>query len=168
MSRKTIRVMPREGAEAIKPDAQSVCISITDRHRSDAQLQAGWRAVLRLKFDDIECEGAHYLPLSSREAQAVLDFAHEHRDCDVVVHCEWGHSRSVGVGVFLSAWLNRPLSANIDRPNNWVISKLCTGGLRRSLHWRDGQLLKVCLLGPLWFARKNLAASTMKGSDLAP
>ena len=155
MTFKSVSVMSRERAENTLPAPGAVCISITDRHRSDACLQ-GFSATLRLKFDDIECEGGNYLPLSSTQASEILEFVHTHRERDIRVHCEFGYSRSVAVGVFISAWLKRPLSADITHPNAWVIGKLCERGLRMGLRRRDWHLVKVCLLGPLPFARKNL------------
>lgn len=150
-----VMVMSRERAEGATPPAGCVCISITDRHRSDAKL-TGWADILRLKFDDIECEGGDYLPLSSTQAQAILRFVHANRDQAVAAHCEFGYSRSVAVGVFISAWLGRPLSADLTHPNTWVITRLCAVGVGLALRWRDRRLLAVCLMGPMWFARKNL------------
>jgi rhodanese-related sulfurtransferase len=154
MEGPTVVVMSRERAEHTRPGAGSVCISITERHHSDAKL-AGWADILRLKFDDIECEGGDYLPLSSEQAREILEFAHGHRDRTITPHCQFGYSRSVAVGVFLSAWLNRPLSADLSHPNTWVIARLCAVGLRMAIRWRDLRLLAVCLVGPMWFARKN-------------
>jgi predicted protein tyrosine phosphatase len=152
-----IIVMSRERAEGTTPAAGSVCISITERYHSDAKLH-GWADILRLKFDDIECEGGDYLPLSSEQAREILEFARTYRDRNITPHCHFGYSRSVAVGVFLSAWLNRPLTADLARPNSWVIARLCSVGLRLAIRWRDLRLLAVCLLGPIWFARKNLTS----------
>jgi hypothetical protein len=152
--RLSVTVMSRERAQGERP-ACAACISITDRHRSDAAL-VGWQEVLRLKFDDIECEGSHYLPLSNAQADDILAFARRHQDIDLVAHCEFGYSRSVAVGVFLSAWLDRPLSADLSHPNSLVIAKLCIRGLRKALRWRDARLAVVCLVGPMSFALRRL------------
>lgn len=86
---------------------RDVCISINSpRSGEEAKLSANFRAVLRLRFDDLggfdEPYPAGAVQLSSDDADRIVAFAEEHRGAArMVVHCAAGASRSVAVALAL-------------------------------------------------------------------
>lgn len=99
-----------EAAKAWKPDAETVCISITEPMRF-ADLADGWAdKPLRLKFHDIDPariearnavagrpRGTHqdaYTPCHPRQAEMIAAYATKHRGKNILVHCAAGISRS--------------------------------------------------------------------------
>lgn len=146
---RRIRVLPRLAAERREPLPGEVCISITNPSQSPAQLE-GYADILRLGFHDTDRVGGHYTVMSAQDAQSVLDFAHRHRSAPLTVHCEFGASRSVGVGLFLAAWLYRPLfvaSTDVLIPNPWVVNQLRAASLKRGIRSLDGRLLACAAFG---------------------
>lgn len=150
MHPSAIRVLPRLQAEALDIQAPTVCISIRNPRQSDAHLD-DYSAVLRLGFHDHDWPNHMFTVMSRGQAKQVLAFARAHRDQPLVVHCEYGASRSVAVGLFLAAWLDRPLSLTVPvlLPNPWVLRQLRLAGLRAALCWRDLRLARVAMKGPL-------------------
>ncbi len=150
MHPSAIRVLPRLHAEALGIQEPTVCISIRNPRQSDAHL-GDYSAVLRLGFHDHDWPTHMFTVMSLAQATQVLDFARAHHDQALVVHCEYGASRSVAVGLFLAAWLERPLSLTVPvlLPNPWVIRQLRLAGLWSALRWRDLRLARVALKGPL-------------------
>lgn len=144
-----IRVLPRLAAERREPLEGEVCISITNPSQSPAQLE-GFADVLRLGFHDTDRIGGHYTVMSGADARAVLAFAHQYRDVPLTVHCEFGASRSVGVGLFIAAWLYRPLfvaSTDVLIPNPWVVNQLRAAAAKRGISQLDGRLLACAAFG---------------------
>jgi hypothetical protein len=74
-----------------------------------------------------------------------------HAAAPLTVHCQFGQSRSVAVGIFLAAWLDRQvlLAHDVLAPNPWVLRQLRRAALPCALRWRDWRLLAVALTGPL-------------------
>jgi predicted protein tyrosine phosphatase len=151
VTRPPIRVLTQYDAMRRSPVEGEVCISITNPRQSDADLEPGWAEILRQGFHDTDREGGGFTAMSLEHARDVLDFARTHRDAPMTVHCWAASSRSVGVAVFLAAWLDRQLLLTNDvlAPNPWVIRKLQRAALSRAVSWRDSDLMKVALVGPL-------------------
>lgn len=75
----------------------------------------GWKASLRLDFDDITGEGYSIpimndtgefemvtpVPFSKEQGKQLLDFIIEHHGSPFVIHCDAGVSRSVAVASFM-------------------------------------------------------------------
>lgn len=104
-----IRALSRREAEEYSPSQDyEVCISIRSPEGSKSDLSPGFEAVLRLQFDDVNQtyrrrferleEPLPLVPIQPTQALQIVSFYRKHRDCGVlVVHCEAGVSRSVGV-----------------------------------------------------------------------
>lgn len=146
---RAIRVLPRADAEAREPFAGEVCISITNPNQSPAQLD-DYADVLRLGFHDTDRRGGGFTVMSRAAARDCLAFGETHRNAPLTVHCQFGASRSVAVGLFLAAWLDRPLrvaATDVLMPNPWVLNQLRAAALYRSLSALDARLLKCALFG---------------------
>lgn len=157
----TVVVLPRLMAEAMEPLAGAVCISITNPNQSAARLD-GWHDVLRLGFHDTDRKGGGFTVMTRLDALQVLRFSRRHRAAPMTVHCEAGASRSVGVGVFLSAWRREALSIQEDVlfPNPLVVRQLRLAGLSVALQTRDRRLWAVSWKGPMAL-RSEFAASNL-------
>jgi predicted protein tyrosine phosphatase len=146
---RLVRVLPRRAAVNRTPLAGEVCISITNPRQSQPTLE-GYADILRLGFHDTDREGGNFTAMSREHGKAVLEFAAKYKDAPLMVHCEAGASRSVGVGLFLAAWLNRPLllvGTDVLEPNPWVVNQMRGAALYRSLRERDSRLLACALFG---------------------
>lgn len=100
----------REAAE-YEPEEAEACISIVSPEAEHPDLSDYFWGVLKLKFHDVDeiyfkrldeqdAEiSAHITPFSLNHAQQILDFwdGRKHDIDRLVVHCEAGVSRSVGV-----------------------------------------------------------------------
>jgi predicted protein tyrosine phosphatase len=148
--RRLVRVLPRRLAVCREPLAGEVCISITNPRQSQAELEDGYADILRLGFHDTDQVGGNFTVMSREHAKAVLEFGAKHKDAPLMVHCDAGASRSVGVGLFLAAWLNRPLrlvATDVLEPNPWVVNQLRGAALSRAFAARDWRLLTCALFG---------------------
>lgn len=106
-----IVALNREEASDYRPTGDSeVCISVTDPGTRRAALSADFDYILRLSFVDLdwyywanlEKRGKEppedIQPMTDDQAAEVAEFIQEHTDADaLVVHCEAGVSRSVGI-----------------------------------------------------------------------
>lgn len=93
------RVLSREAAEAYVPRGVEVCVSISDPGAPPARLSRAFAAVLRLTFNDIVAGPADEDVLFADEhAGQIVRFVRQWPHVDrIVVHCEFGASRSPGV-----------------------------------------------------------------------
>jgi predicted protein tyrosine phosphatase len=97
--------MSQERVEAYLPRPYEAIISITDHGASNADLNAGWHAVLRLSFDDVDPIDSPAEPdevvieLQDDQADQIAAFVRDnfHSVNTLVVHCKYGQSRSAGV-----------------------------------------------------------------------
>lgn len=125
----------RQHAESLTGAPDTVVISITDPGQTDAILSPDFKDVLRLSFYDA-VPADEYLPapfpgLFDREmARKISSFVEKWQAAaeatSVVVHCEFGISRSAAVALFVEAMSAAPLNArefSYDA-NQWVIEKL--------------------------------------------
>jgi predicted protein tyrosine phosphatase len=146
---RAVRVLARQDAEARQPLAGEVCISITNPNQSPASL-ADYADVLRLGFHDTDRVGGGFTVMSRAHARNCLAFGERHASAPLTVHCQFGASRSVAVGLFLAAWFGRPLevtATDVLMPNPWVLNQLRAAALYRSLSVLDARLLKCALFG---------------------
>jgi predicted protein tyrosine phosphatase len=105
-----LRVLSREGAERYEPRGVEVCISIGDPRAPPAKLSRAFAAVLRLTFNDIvAAPGDDHILFAPDHAGEILRFVAEWPDVDrIVVHCEFGVSRSPGVALGLCDYFDWP------------------------------------------------------------
>lgn len=146
-----IRVLPRREAEECLPRTGEVCVSITNPRQSPAKLNEGWGAVLRLGFHDTDRVGGGFTVMTLADAAALLQFCRKHHEAPLMIHCEWGASRSAAVGLFVAVWFRRKLNLTVDvlAPNPWVLRQLRIAALKYAFTWRDWRLLALALQGPL-------------------
>ena len=134
MSINRVRFASRELAESLAGSPYMAVISITDPGTPEAKLDPQFRHILRLSFFDAIPADPFMPPLPGlferRHAQRIDRFVKElHEapfDISVMVHCEYGVSRSAAVALFVEAFSGAPLEARefTYEANPWVIDQL--------------------------------------------
>ena len=126
-----IRILNRKEAKkfSYEPhDFKTAIISITDTDKADVIFEKnetnGIRAILRLKFDDVERDYKNEHCITKEDAESIVKFVNKNKNKvdKFIVHCEAGVSRSAGVGAAIMKALNgddwdvfkNPLNAFID------------------------------------------------------
>ena len=110
-----IRILNRKEAKkfSYEPhDFKTAIISITDTYKADVIFEKneanGIRAVLRLKFDDVERDYKNEHCITKEDAENIVKFVNKNKNKvdKFIVHCEAGVSRSAGVGAAIMKALN--------------------------------------------------------------
>lgn len=110
-----IRILNRKEAKKFsleEHDFKSAIISITDTNKADVVFDKnevnGIRAVLRLKFDDVERDYKNEHCITKEDAENIVNFVNKNKNKvdKFIVHCEAGVSRSAGVGAAIMKALN--------------------------------------------------------------
>ena len=135
MTIRQVSYTSRLHAESLVGSPQVAVISITDPGSGEASLDPGFLDVLRLSFFDA-VPADEYLPaplpglFDHLMAHRIGEFASQlhavSAEISVVVHCEYGVSRSAAVALFVSAYAKAPLAACefAYDANLWVIHQL--------------------------------------------
>ena len=135
MTIRQVNFVSREHAESLTGNPGTAVISITDPGTPDANLCAEFKDVLRLSFYDAQ-PADEYLPapmpgmFDHLMARQIGNFVQELRsdpnDISVMVHCEYGVSRSAAVALFVEAYAKAPLTARefAYDANPWVVDRL--------------------------------------------
>ena len=123
----------RARAEEMRPPRRSAIISIVDTDKHPAALKAGWHAVLRLSFDDLDPDsfpaefgmdlgGDNMIRMSAEQAEQVAAFIREvtRESPRIVVHCRHGVSRTAGVAKAVSEFLGAFFPPSHDEYNVYV------------------------------------------------
>lgn len=93
-------------AEAMIPEGTESVISVTSSGSKPADLNDGWRSVLRIQFDDVDPDEmpigefeAELVEISELQAKEIADFVltSATHSKTIVVHCKFGQSRSPGI-----------------------------------------------------------------------
>jgi len=124
----------RQLAESLDGRPDIAIISITDPGTPDARLSDNFHSILRLQFFDA-VPADEYLPaphglfdrIMAREvSNFVQALGASEQPVGVLVHCEYGISRSAAVALFVEAWSGAPLEARefACEANEWVIDRL--------------------------------------------
>ena len=108
-----LTVLSRREAERYRPVQPAACISITGSGDAPARLPFVYRAVLRLTFDDVPL-GPGECPPGARgcgrdDAIEIASFVRRVlavTPAELVVHCEFGASRSAGVALGIADGLH--------------------------------------------------------------
>lgn len=127
-------------AERMIPPRDAALISITDASSRPANLQAGWAAVLRVSFDDVdpltfadeaESPGA----IGEDEVVEMAAFAADQagRCRRLVVHCKHGVSRSAAVARAICHAANLPFPPAYEKYNRYVFMVL-RGAVKYAFH----------------------------------
>lgn len=135
MTIRQIAFTSRQHAEALAGSPRMAVISITDPGTPEARLDPRFGHVLRLAFFDA-VPADEYLPaplpglFSHAMAKTIGDFVEAlqqaSEEISVIVHCEFGVSRSAAVALFVEAYSGAPLQAReyTHEANLWVIERL--------------------------------------------
>lgn len=135
MSIKQVLYASRELAESLAGNPYMAVISITDPGTPEAKLDPLFHHVLRLSFFDAQpADEYHPTPMPGlfdhRMAREISSFVAELHaapfNISVMVHCEFGVSRSAAVALFVEAYCEAPLAARefAYEANQWVIEHL--------------------------------------------
>jgi len=135
MTIKHVYFTSRQLAESLAGNPYMAVISITDPGTPEAKLDPLFHHVLRLSFYDA-LPADEYLPapmpglFDHVMARRIGDFVHGLHaapfEISVMVHCEYGVSRSAAVALFVEAYSGAPLSARefTCEANPWVLDRL--------------------------------------------
>lgn len=129
-----VQYTSRQLAESLAGNPYMAIISITDPGTPEAKLDPLFRHVLRLSFYDA-IPADEYLPappglFDTPMAKRIDDFVQELLaapfDISLMVHCEFGVSRSAAVALFVEAVSGAPLDARefTYEANPWVLDRL--------------------------------------------
>ena len=124
----------RKLAESLAGNPYMAVISITDPTTPPAKLDPMFRHVLRLSFFDALPADEFMPPLPglfdlamARQIDAFIgELQAAPFELSVMVHCEYGVSRSAAVALFIEALTGAPLAARVFayEANQWVIDRL--------------------------------------------
>ena len=129
-----VTVLPRLLCEALPDVPGRAFISITNPRQAPAHLPAG-QPILRLGFHDIESPMLGWQAMTRRDAAVTIRFIESlpPETEELVVHCEYGASRSSAIGRFSAAWLGCALAwSGEGTPNPWVSQLLLRGAMRHA------------------------------------
>jgi len=135
MTISQVRFASRELAESLAGNPYMAVISITDPGTPEARLDPLFQHVLRLSFFDA-VPADEFLPaplpglfdhLMAKQISEFVSGLHAAPfEISVMVHCEYGVSRSAAVALFVEAFSGAPLAARefTYEANQWVIHRL--------------------------------------------
>ena len=135
MTIKAIFFASRLPAESLLGSVNTAVISIKDPGTADARLSADFKYVLRMAFYDA-MPADEFLPapmpglFDYRMAREITDFVATlqgaREDITIMVHCEYGVSRSAAVALFIEAYTAVPLTARdfAYDANPWVVDRM--------------------------------------------
>src|SRR5574343_884845 len=134
MTISRIQYTSRKLAEQLRGSPYMAVISITDPGTPEARLDPLFRHVLRLSFYDA-VPADEYVPAAPglferAMASRIVAFLEELHaapfEIALLVHCEYGVSRSAAVALFAEALTGAPLTARefTYEANQWVVSQL--------------------------------------------
>ncbi len=120
--------LSQQAAEEYSPGSSEAIISITDKGAPEANLRAGWFAVLRLSFDDVDPiespvePGEDLVEMQDHHADRIADFVASNRHVlgTLVVHCRYGQSRSAAVAKAVASYYGLWFPEDYEYANNHV------------------------------------------------
>ncbi len=129
-----IQYTSRKLAEQLRGSPYVAVISITDPGTPEARLDPLFRHVLRLSFFDAvpadeympPCPGLFDHHMAGQISAFVEELHAAPFEISLMVHCEYGVSRSAAVALFVEALSDAPLEARefTYEANLWVIEQL--------------------------------------------
>lgn len=134
MTINLVRFTSRKLAESLAGNPYMAVISITDPTTPEARLDPLFRHVLRLSFFDAlpadefmpPLPGLFDMVMARRIDAFIAELQAAPFEMSVMVHCEYGVSRSAAVALFIEALTGAPLAARefAYEANQWVIDRL--------------------------------------------
>ena len=116
-------------AEAMIHPADESIISITDCKATPADLNDGWQAVLRVRFDDVDPDEStpgeferDLVQISIEQAIEISTFVQSiaTQTSTLVVHCKYGQSRSPAVAKAVCQHYNLRFPSKFNSHNRFV------------------------------------------------
>lgn len=135
MAIRQVSFASRQQAESIPGGPATAVISITDPGTPPAKLRGHFKDILRISFFDA-VPADEFLPaplpglFDHRMARKITQFVEQLKkapeELSIIVHCEYGVSRSAAVALFTSAYSGAPLNAReyAYDANQWVVDRL--------------------------------------------
>lgn len=134
MTISQVQYTSRKLAEQLRGSPYMAVISITDPTTPEAKLDPLFRHVLRLAFFDA-VPADEYMPsipglfdhhMAARISAFIEELHAAPFEITLMVHCEYGVSRSAAVALFAEALTGAPLEARefTYEANQWVIDQL--------------------------------------------
>lgn len=134
MTISRIRYTSRKQAEQLRGSPFEAVVSITDPTTPEAVLDPLFRRVLRLSFFDAVPADPFVPPppgmfdraMAGRISTFIGELHAAPYETALLVHCEWGISRSAAVALFAEALTGAPLEAReyTGDANPWVLEQL--------------------------------------------
>ena len=134
MTISKIQYTSRKLAEQLRGSPYMAVISITDPTTPEARLDPLFRHVLRLSFYDAvpadefmpACPGLFDHHMAAQISTFIGELHAAPFDISLMVHCEYGVSRSAAVALFAEALTGAPLEARefTYEANQWVLDQL--------------------------------------------
>ncbi len=131
---KQVFFASRQMAESLNGRPDIAVISITDPGTPEAQLCTSFHSILRLQFFDAvpadeylpAPHGLFERPMARQVSEFVQTLGTGPMPISVLVHCEYGISRSAAIALFVEAWSGAPLEARefACDANEWVIDRM--------------------------------------------
>lgn len=153
-----VRVFSRLQAEALPWHSGQAFISITNPRQKAAHLPEG-ASVLRLGFYDTEAHLPGWPGLSCAQAQEVIAFleALPSGVTELIVHCEFGASRSPAVAQFAAAWFQAPVFFETAGADGVLPNRFVRSTLRRQLGWYAARRPRLWLRALRMLLKEHLA-----------
>ena len=112
-----IKCESRDKVSQLIGDSTCALISITIATGIHPELIGSWGAILRIKFDDVDqatnrMASMEFKLFTQEQADAILDFVIAVEPQILVINCDAGMSRSVGVMVALEQIFNKKVIAD--------------------------------------------------------
>lgn len=135
MTIQHIQYTSRKKAESLPGDPSMAILSITDPTTPPARLSPEFSKVLRLSFFDAipadeflpaPIPGLFDQPMARQISGFISELHGVSHPYTLMVHCEYGVSRSAAVALFAEAMTQAPLAAReyTHAANPWVIERL--------------------------------------------
>jgi predicted protein tyrosine phosphatase len=127
MAVRRVLFISQAQAVRMRPPKSTLLVSITDPGRPLATLQAGWQAILRLQFHDVDeltfpGQNNDLAPITMQHAEELASFLRRHspQASRLIIHCKSGVSRSAGVARAAATWLGAKFPADYAEYNRQV------------------------------------------------
>lgn len=134
MTIRQVQYTSRKLAEQLRGSPYMAVISITDPTTPEAKLDPLFRHVLRLAFFDAlpadeytpACPGLFDRHMAAQISAFISELHAAPFEISLMVHCEYGVSRSAAVALFAAALTGAPLEARefTYEANQWVLDLL--------------------------------------------
>jgi predicted protein tyrosine phosphatase len=139
-SRLRVLFVSQRQIERMRPPLRSAVVSITDPGKAAASLKPGWKAILRLAFDDVDpltFPGMNLEPCpvdADRAAELARYVASQMGRCTrIVIHCRHGISRSGAVAKAVAEAVGASFPAGY-REHNRHVYQMVRSALAREMN----------------------------------